>query len=257
MANNSTKIPYHVYIESILRQKILTGQLAHGERLPTIKELSAHFRVSHITIRTVLANLKAERLLSTKRGEGVYVAEHVPLRKQVVFTGDVQGFVEDWEKYKVKVLGIEKKQIRETRIARDLESFFGMDGKEPVYVIRRVRFVEGNPICFFENFCRPEIARHLTVRKLSERSLQRILQKEMGLQIGENETYLQSVSAEPDVAEALSSDVFAPVLLLQSRIWFASGEPLEIVNIFMKSDSSKYKLQVQGVGIGMRDFPPA
>ncbi|MEW5980401.1 MAG: GntR family transcriptional regulator [Acidobacteriota bacterium] len=252
MPNDNANIPLYVHIESILRQKILTGQLAHGEQLPTIRELSRHFRVSHITIRTALDNLKAERLLSAQRGKGVYVADHVPLPKPMVFTGDVQGFVEDWEKHKAKVLGMEKRRIRETRIPRDLETFFGMGPQEPVYVIRRVRFLDDNPIYLSENFLRPEIGKHLTMGDLSKRALQRILRDRMGLQIGENETYLQSVLAEPDVAESLDSDVFAPVLLLQARIWLATGEPLEIVNIFMKSDSCKYKIRVRGPSIETR-----
>ena len=68
----------------------------------------------------------------------------------------------------------------------------------------------------------------------------------MGLQTGENETYLESVPADPDVAEVLHAGVFAPLFLAQARLWDSSGEPLEIVNIFMRSDFFKYKIQVQG-----------
>ena len=82
------------------------------------------------------------------------------------------------------------------------------------------------------------------------------MQKEMKLKMGEKETSLQSVSAEADVAEALNSEAFAPVLLLQSRIWLASGEPLEVVNSLMKSYSSTHKIQVQRVGTGVPDYAP-
>ncbi len=35
------KIPFYFHIESLIRQKILTGQLLSGERLPPEKDLAA------------------------------------------------------------------------------------------------------------------------------------------------------------------------------------------------------------------------
>jgi len=246
MSTQSEKIPVYVQVESVLRQKILKGQLVQGEQLPTLNELSAEFGVSQITIRTALANLKAERLVSGKRGKGTFVAEQVPLRKHLVFAGDLQSFREEWEKFKVEPLGLDTKKIRETRIPREIEAFFGMDGHEPVCVVRRLRFIDGVPVSFFENFLRPEIAKHLTLKELSKQPLQRILERKLGSKIGENETYLESVPADPDVAEVLHTGVFAPLFLVQARLWNASGEPLQIVNIFMRSDFFKYKIQVRG-----------
>ncbi|MEW6442821.1 MAG: GntR family transcriptional regulator [bacterium] len=245
MADNSGKIPLFVQVEAVLRDKIVKGQLGQGEQLPTLNELSAEFRVSQITIRTALANLKAERLISGKRGKGVFVAQQVPVRKHLVFTGDLQSFMEEWEKFKVKPLGVDEKKIRETRIPRHIGDFFGMDGQEPVCVIRRVRFIDGIPVSFFENFFRPEIGRQLTLRELSKLPVKRILETKLGLQVGDNETYLESVPAPPDVAGVLKAEVFAPLFLVQARLWDSSGEPLEIVNIFMRSDFFKYKIQVQ------------
>ena len=105
------KIPFYFHIESLIRQKILTGQLQSGERLPSEKDLAAQFGVSQITIRTALANLEAENLISRMRGKGTFVTKNVPLSKQVIVTGDVQSFVDDSRKYKVKPLGIEKRKI--------------------------------------------------------------------------------------------------------------------------------------------------
>ncbi|MEW6443083.1 MAG: GntR family transcriptional regulator [bacterium] len=238
------KIPFYFHIESLLRQKILTGQLAAAQKLPTEKELAAQFDVSPITIRTALANLEAEGLILRRRGKGTFVAMQVPLRKQVIVTGTVQSFVLDSERYKVKALGIEKKKIQETRIARDLEAFFQTGSQGQVCVVRRVRLLDRNPVSFIENFCHPEVAKHLTQKELSEQPLQRILQEKTGLDLGKSESYLESVPADPDVAEVLHSHVFAPMFLLQAYLWFRSGEPFEVVNIFMRPDFFKYKIDV-------------
>ena len=242
------KIPFYFHIESLLRQKILTGQLQSGEKLPPEKELAAQFGVSQITIRTALANLESENLISRMRGKGTFVTKNVPLSKQVIVTGDVQSFVDDSRKYRVKALGIDKKKVSETRIPREVEDFFGLKSKDRLSVIRRVRMLDKTPVQFLENFISPETAKHVTVKALSEQPLQTILKEKMGLEIGRSETYLESIPADPDVAESLHSTVFAPLFLLRSYIWFTSGDPFEIVSIFMRPDFFKYKIDTSRNG---------
>jgi GntR family transcriptional regulator len=240
------KIPFYFHIESLIRQKILTGQLHPGERLPPEKELAAQFGVSQITIRTALANLEAEDLITRMRGKGTFVTKNVPQSKQVLVTGDVQSFVDDSRKYKVKPLGIDKRKVSETRIPREIEEFFRLRGEESLSVVRRVRMLNKTPVQFLENFISNQTAKHVTMKALFERPLQTILKEDAGLEIGRSETYLESVPADPDVAEAVHSHVFAPLFLLRAFIWFSSGEPFEIVNIFMRPDFFKYKIDTSG-----------
>lgn len=237
------KIPLYFHIESLLRQKIATGQLLPGEKIPSEKGLVARFGVSQITIRAALANLEAEGLIVRQRGKGTFVAPQVRSRKQVIVTRDVQSFVLDWQRYEVRVLGIELRPVRETRIAQSAEAFFGLRGQDSLSVIRRVRLLEGRPVSFIENFCLPQLASHLSARELAEEPLQKILQRKLDVRIGKSEAYLESVPADPDVAEAVHTHVFAPLFLLQGYLRFASGEPFEIVNLFMRPDCFKYRIE--------------
>jgi GntR family transcriptional regulator len=240
------KIPFYFHIESLIRQKILTGQLQSGERLPPEKELAAQFGVSQITVRTALANLEGDNLITRMRGKGTFVTNNVPQSKQVLVTGDVQNFVDDSRKYKVKPLGVEERSVGETRIPREVGDFFGLQGEDRVSVVRRVRLLNKTPVQFLENFISLETAQHVTMNGLSTKPLQTILKEEIGLEIGRSETYLESVPADPDVAEAVHSHVFAPLFLLRAFLWFRSGEPFEIVNIFMRPDFFKYKIDTSG-----------
>lgn len=242
------KIPFYFHIESLLRQKILTGQLQAGEKLPPEKNLAAQFGVSQITIRTALAHLESEDLIIRMRGKGTFVTNNVPLSKQVIVTGDVQSFVDDSRKYQVKALGIDERKASETRIPREVEDFFGLEAEDGVNVIRRVRKLDKTPVQFLENFLSPETAKHVTIKALSKQPLQTILKEKMGLEIGRSETYLESIPADPDVAALLHSNVFAPLFLLRSYIWFTSGEPFEIVSIFMRPDFFKYKIDTSRNG---------
>jgi GntR family transcriptional regulator, transcriptional repressor for pyruvate dehydrogenase complex len=56
-----------------LRQDIVTGRLARGDRLPNERELAQHFGVSQPTIREVTRALDVMGLLDVRHGSGAYV----------------------------------------------------------------------------------------------------------------------------------------------------------------------------------------
>lgn len=59
----------------ILRQQIIDGNLQPGDKLPTSKEIEEKAGVSRSVIREAVAALKAERLIISRQGIGVFVAE--------------------------------------------------------------------------------------------------------------------------------------------------------------------------------------
>jgi GntR family transcriptional repressor for pyruvate dehydrogenase complex len=56
-----------------LRDQLLSGALAHGERLPTERELADRYGVSGATIREALSALAAMGLIRARHGSGSYV----------------------------------------------------------------------------------------------------------------------------------------------------------------------------------------
>jgi GntR family transcriptional regulator len=57
---------------------VLSGELAPGERLPSIRELARRFKVHSNTVSAAYQQLSAERWLEFKRGSGVYVRPRGP-----------------------------------------------------------------------------------------------------------------------------------------------------------------------------------
>jgi GntR family transcriptional repressor for pyruvate dehydrogenase complex len=56
-----------------LLQKIRTDQLAPGIRLPSEQVMAVHFGVSRTVVREAIALLKADGILSTRKGSGTFV----------------------------------------------------------------------------------------------------------------------------------------------------------------------------------------
>ena len=67
-------LPLYRRIESDLRDRIRTGELAPGAQVPTELELMVRYGVSRATVRQALGGLIAGGVLEVRRGLGTYVA---------------------------------------------------------------------------------------------------------------------------------------------------------------------------------------
>lgn len=59
-----------------LRKQILAGTLKSGDRLPPSRSMAREFGVSRGTVISVIDTLRAEELLTTQKGSGVFVSTH-------------------------------------------------------------------------------------------------------------------------------------------------------------------------------------
>ncbi|WP_203903229.1 winged helix-turn-helix domain-containing protein [Virgisporangium aliadipatigenens] len=64
---------YRQVIDDIVDQ-IKAGKLRPGDKLPSTRELTAHYGVSETVIRMAMVELKARQFLIGQKGKGVYVA---------------------------------------------------------------------------------------------------------------------------------------------------------------------------------------
>ncbi len=73
--DRASGLPLHRQLEDALRDAILAGDLAPGERVLSSRELQTHLGLSRNTIVSALAQLQAEGHLVTLRGAGTFVAD--------------------------------------------------------------------------------------------------------------------------------------------------------------------------------------
>ena len=77
LINRNTGVPLRRQLETALREAILSGALAPGERMLSSRELQSHLGVSRNTITDALSRLHAEGLLITVRGVGTFVESQI------------------------------------------------------------------------------------------------------------------------------------------------------------------------------------
>ena len=73
--SNSSDKPIYEQIRSQLRSQILSGALASGECLPSIRSLADGLGVSVITTKRAYSDLESEGLVATVPGKGSFVSE--------------------------------------------------------------------------------------------------------------------------------------------------------------------------------------
>jgi len=57
----------------VMKQKIITGEWAPGDRIPTLQQLAQEFSVSVATVREALRTLESQGNVSIEHGRGMYV----------------------------------------------------------------------------------------------------------------------------------------------------------------------------------------
>ncbi|MEU4221839.1 GntR family transcriptional regulator [Actinoplanes sp. NPDC026623] len=71
--SNSAGVPLYQQIKEQLGTAILTGELAEGSALPSVRALARDLRISIITTTRAYAELAAEGFIATVPGKGAYV----------------------------------------------------------------------------------------------------------------------------------------------------------------------------------------
>lgn len=72
--SNASSKPIYEQITGQIKAMILSGELAEGEQLPSIRALANSLRVSAITTKRAYADLEADGLIETVQGKGSFVA---------------------------------------------------------------------------------------------------------------------------------------------------------------------------------------
>jgi DNA-binding transcriptional regulator YhcF (GntR family) len=72
--DRGSAVPIGTQLSTAIREAIAAGELAGGDRLPSVRELARQARVNVNTVRAVYARLEAEGAVRSEHGRGTFVA---------------------------------------------------------------------------------------------------------------------------------------------------------------------------------------
>lgn len=80
VVSTSSRTPIYEQIKTQVRASILSGEIAEGQFLPSLRQLAADLRVSSITVTRAYNDLEADGLIHGEHGRGFVV---LPIDAQV------------------------------------------------------------------------------------------------------------------------------------------------------------------------------
>lgn len=84
--NKGSGVPLYKQVRHAITEKIRSGELITGFKMPTERELSEHLKISRNTVSAAYKDLEKEGLLISRQGKGTFVAEE----SEQILHGEVQ-----------------------------------------------------------------------------------------------------------------------------------------------------------------------
>lgn len=236
----------------VLRDRITSGALAFGAKLPPEPLLADQHGVARITVRRALARLAAEGLIERRPSAGTRVTYRASVP---VITADLANalasLVDMGRRTGVRLLafgyGSPPATVAET---------LGIEADEATQHSVRVRMVDGAPFSYLTAHVPEAIGRTYTESELATRPLLSLLERS-GVKPANASQTVGAALATPEVATALEIDVGAPLLELTRVVFDRAGRGIEHLHAFYRPDRYSFRMDmVHTGGVGDRSWSP-
>ncbi len=227
-------------IANDLRQRIDSGELPPGSKVPGENELIARFGVAQATARRALDELKNEGLIVAKRGAGTFVREFKPIRR--VSPDRLQSWGSGLSIWKADV----GTRQRTENITVDIETppalvaeTLKLDEGARVVVRRRRFVVDGKPVQLATSFYPLALVAGSAITEINTGAGGTYARlTELGHEPTRFIEELRTRMPRESERDALELAQGTPVILIVRTAFSADGEPVEVNEMIL--DSAAY-----------------
>lgn len=131
-------------IRDELAQRIASGRLAPGDRLPPEPELATELGVSRPTLREALRSLEEDGFVTRRRGAGTYVTHRPRLRNNL----DVNFGVTAMIRAAGMRPGTRQTEVREEAAGQEEAEALAIEMGDPIVSLERARTADDRPVVF-------------------------------------------------------------------------------------------------------------
>src|SRR3712207_7694745 len=226
LVRSSAGTLYHQILLS-LTERIESGEIGVGDRLPSEADLVAEFGVSRTTARRALDELRRQGLVRREPGRGTFLASP-RLRSNLAYLHSFSEEIERWGYTPgVRLISQEERAADEEVAAR-----LGVEVGEGVLYVRRLRLADERPIFVCDSFLTISRFPCLKDADYGSVSLSRLLEERTGRKVEHARQWIGAAAAEPDVADLLGIPAGVPVLKVRRITCVTGEEPVEVVEAF-------------------------
>ena len=231
--------PLYRKIRAALKDRILAGEFAPGEQLPSESQLMRIFDVSRVTVRQALHQLQKERLVVSRQGKGYFIAR----AKAVQDLGRLQGLGEAVADVGFsahsEVLGITTTEA-DPRVATAL----ALDPGATVTCLRRVRYINNQPVSLDISYFPPDIGRLLGDADLEHTDVFVLLEERCGVSLGMADLKIEADLADEGLAALLETEIGRPILRIERLTEDETGRPIDFEYLHGRGDAYQFRIRV-------------
>jgi GntR family transcriptional regulator len=237
--NDSVALNTELLYRQIYRQiadDIANGALPSGERLPSERELSDRLSVSRATVRRALKQLVADGLVESRQGAGTFVVSTGPLGEA---PNALMSFTELGASRGLKASStVLSAEVR--RATLDEGELFGVAPGIDIFVLERIRFLDGLPISVDGSRIPLTYAPHLPDIDFSSASLYGSL-RDAGAGPVRADYTVEAVAADAVAADRLAVDPGAALLLTRTSSYDHRRRLVEIGEMLFRGDRYRFR----------------
>lgn len=234
--------PLYEQLKRSLVERIETGVLKPGDRLPSEKELEREFGVSRATVRRALQDLTHEERITRVAGKGSFVLQPKiePLTALTSFSENMraQGLKPSYSNARVSLV------TPPNKIAHLLD----LDQGEQTLRIERLMLADDLPMAIQDSYLPHSLVADtmslITSELLNNLSLYKILELEVGIRLYRAEEWVDASRAMPDEAKLLQIEEGDFVLLIERLTISKSNQPIEYVKMVFPAARYRYKVEL-------------
>ena len=230
--------PLYHQMFCLLRDRILSGEIARGERIPTEFELATAFGASRITAKRALDELAAEGLVERRRGKGTHVI-HTPSARPMhsPLTGLLESLEVLAEHTRVNLL-----QFSRATPPEPIRQLFDLEPDRTLVLAVRLRLRGDIPFGHYTSWTRTD---HPAFSGEALASTSRLkLFRDVGIQIHQVEQVLSAVNADAVTAMHLGVEPGTALLALERRSYDEEGQLADLLSILYRPDQFSYRMML-------------
>jgi len=236
LLRNDLPTPLYHQMFSLLRDRILNGEIPRGARIPTEFDLAEGFGVSRITAKRALDELAAEGLVERRRGKGTHVIHRSrPKPMHSPLTGLLESLEVLAEHTKVQLL-----QFRRAVPPEPIRALFDTGPRDVLVHAIRLRLRGDIPFGYYNSWTRTEHP-DFNEAKLANSSRLKLFQA-AGIQIKQVEQVLSAVNADAIAALHLKVEPGTALLALERRSYDGDGNMVDLLSVQYRPDQFTYQM---------------
>ncbi len=236
---NDRSVPLYYQLETILREKIKSGEYSPGDLFPTEDQLVQSYGLSRITVRKAMSSLEKDGLINRKRGRGSFVTEGRGLLEPMKLTGMMEDIIGMGIKTKTRVINFGF-VLPPKKVTESLE----LDQNQKVLRIERIRLVQETPISYTLSYIPPDLGKKVKIKDLTVHPILNILEKKCKVKIERGSQMIDATLADSRVASLLDVMTGSPLLKIERTVFDEQDRPVEYISILYRSDRYHYTVEL-------------